>query len=661
MRPPSLLALPALSAVVGLPGVLVGLGLGLGALCLAGCGDKDDGGNTGTVEADADTDSDTDTDTDADTDSDTDIDLDPSTVQDIRTGVVEAGTLVLVEGLVVNGVSAYGLHAQDPAGGEYAGIYLYGGYTALPEGVAVGDEIRAVGTVLEYDDGYSEGTVTMLSTDGYEWEITAAGVGDPAATVLLHEQVVDQEVAEPWENMRVQVGGAVVAEVDGGYWTLDSGVSVYNRLHDYDGGLVAAGATFETIDGVLWYSYDSFRLAPRSNDDLAGYGAPDITDASIYEVQGGSIAEGTPTRVAGVRVTAVAEDGVYVQEVDGGPLSGLYVYLGTGDGAASGLAEGDEIEALGIVQEIEDGTWLDSSTGGFTLTAAGAGILVAELTTVEALAEEGAMAAYEGVLLLVEDLTATGDLDSYGRWEANDSLTVDDYFGAFEGGRIEEGATVESLTGIVVYLSGTYRYEPRDDDDYDGFVEAPPTGADLMLPGDLVVTEIMYNPSVGDTCDDGDCEWIEVYNASEVEVDLRKLVIEMQDSSGSTVDATSVDTETLVAPGGYAVIAASDGSSWTYGFTPAVAWSGEFTLSNTRAHTIVVSNRDEVLDETALYSVEAGAGVSWQLLPEALDSFSNDDASLWCASGEDADGDGDFGTPGAANGDCLVVDTGSAR
>ena len=109
------------------------------------------------------------------------------------------------------------------------------------------------------------------------------------------------------------------------------------------------------------------------------------------------------------------------------------------------------------------------------------------------------------------------------------------------------------------------------------------------------------------------------------------------------------------------VIAASDGSSWTYGFTPAVAWSGELTLSNTRAHAIVVSNRDEVLDETALYSVEAGAGVSWQLLPEALDSFSNDDESLWCASGEDADGDGDFGTPGAANGDCLVVDTGSAR
>ena len=635
---------------------------GLASLAPA-CGDKDEGPDP-VAEADADTDADTDADADADTDADTDADLEPTAVQDIRQGNVAEGTEVLVEGLVVNGVSTYGLHVQDPAGGEYAGIYLYAGYSELPEGVAVGDEVSAQGTYSEYDDGYSEGTVSLLYTEDGFIELTTAGLGAPEPVTLAQEDAADQELAEPWENMLVQLDECVVSEVSGGYWTLESGARVHNRLYTFDGGLVAPGAEFESIAGVLWYSYDAFRVSPRDGEDFAGFVEPELTEATVYEVQGGALEEGTPVLVTGVRVTAVGSSLVYVQEPDGGEHSGVYVYLGDGGGTDSGAAVGDEVTVKAILYEPEDGTYLDASTVGLEITAAGAGELTPQLVTTADLADEATLQAWEGVLVQVAAVTVTDEEDDDGNFEVDDAVLVDDWLASFDGGTLETDATFESLTGVLVFRTESYwddpswRLAPRDEDDYAGFAEAPPSGADLMSPGDLVVTEINYNPSVSGTCDDGDCEWIEVYNASEVEVDLRRLQLAMVDSSGSVVDETSVDETTLVAPGAYAVIAASDGSSWAYSFTPDVAWDEDFSLSNTRAHAIVASNRDGTLDETGLYSVEAGEGVSWQLLPEALDSTSNDDAGNWCASGEDADEDGDYGTPGAANGECLVLDTG---
>ena len=113
-------------------------------LPMLGCRSEEPAPVPSTSEADADTD----TDTDSDTDSDTDADLVITSVFDIRQGEVDEYDEVNVEGLIVTGVSYSGMHCQDPAGGEYSGIYIYTGYDGQPEGVAVGDEISASGTTM---------------------------------------------------------------------------------------------------------------------------------------------------------------------------------------------------------------------------------------------------------------------------------------------------------------------------------------------------------------------------------------------------------------------------------------------------------------------------------------------------------------------------------
>jgi len=615
-------------------------------LPMLGCRSEEPAPVPSTSEADADTD----TDTDSDTDSDTDADLVITSVFDIRQGEVDEYDEVNVEGLIVTGVSYSGMHCQDPAGGEYSGIYIYTGYDGQPEGVAVGDEISASGTYYEYQDDYSEDSVTLIEGDA---DITTAGLGAPDPVDVDEADLVDQETSEPWENVLVSVGAVVVTEVDGAEMTTEGGLSIDDRLHDFAGGLLAPGATFEGVTGVLWYSYDEHRLEPRDDDDFAGYGAPDITTATIYDLQGGTVEDGTPVQVDGVRVTAVAPDGIFVQEVDGGQLSAVYVYLGEDEGEEAGVEEGDEVSVLALFNEPEDGTWLDARTGTITVTSAGAGALDAEVLTTSELAEEETIAAYEGVLVAVENVTVTDPDIGGDQWTIDDDVRIDDIFLDFEDGELEEDATFTKITGVIYYLSEAYRIEPRDSDDFEGFERAPPTGADLLSEGEVIVSEVMFNPDVGGTCDDGECEWIELTNTTGDEIDVDKLVIETYDSSGNLLDETELTDEVLIAAYGQAVIAIGDGSSegWTYEWTPAGSYE-DFTLSNTRSVTLLLGNRDGTLDETALYDSSNDAGVSWQLDVAAHDATSNDDASLWCASTTAIGESGDYGTPGSANDGC---------
>ncbi|NOY27769.1 MAG: hypothetical protein GXP62_18045 [Oligoflexia bacterium] len=162
--------------------------------------------------------------------------------------------------------------------------------------------------------------------------------------------------------------------------------------------------------------------------------------------------------------------------------------------------------------------------------------------------------------------------------------------------------------------------------------EAPaePLSMAEVQPGDLVVSEIMANPSV---CSDATSEWIEVHNTTQQAIDLEGLVLvdvantEGRIGSGSIVDA-----------GGFAVLGIGSADRWCdesvtvdgyYGSTP--KWN------NSGPETVFLTWQGQVIDQSATYDKAASGGASLALPDGAEDT---DDLSLWCVADP---------TPGAAN------------
>jgi len=168
---------------------------------------------------------------------------------------------------------------------------------------------------------------------------------------------------------------------------------------------------------------------------------------------------------------------------------------------------------------------------------------------------------------------------------------------------------------------------------------------DIVPPqaGDVVITELMPNPAA---VDDGEGEWVEVYFAQAADLNGLQL--------GDASDPTSMMVGSAdcipVAAGTYVVFARNADSATNGGLT-GVSYEFGFTLNNT-SETVSVGYDDVVLDEVSYASSEAGASIS--LDSAILDATQNDDATNWCDA-VDAYGDGDLGTPGAANPSCGFI------
>ncbi len=159
-------------------------------------------------------------------------------------------------------------------------------------------------------------------------------------------------------------------------------------------------------------------------------------------------------------------------------------------------------------------------------------------------------------------------------------------------------------------------------------------------PGDLVITEIMQDPAaVGDASG----EWFEIYNASASSIDLDGLVVQDDGTDSFTITGSLV-----LATGDYALLA-NNGDGGTNGGLPSVdyVYSG-FTLDNTEDEIVLMSGPVEI--DRVAYGGRSGfpdpTGASMYLVDVALD---NNVGSNWAEDTWHAYGDGDFGTPGAAN------------
>ncbi|MCS6901188.1 MAG: lamin tail domain-containing protein [Myxococcales bacterium] len=177
--------------------------------------------------------------------------------------------------------------------------------------------------------------------------------------------------------------------------------------------------------------------------------------------------------------------------------------------------------------------------------------------------------------------------------------------------------------------------------------------------GDLIITEIMYNPNAAPTSGSIELgEWFEVYNASSTPYDVRGLQI--GSSNAAELQVIDGPNPLVINPGAYVTFARSADAEQTTGFTPFYSYGSKITFGNSSPDHIrleIATTPPTLLDQVNYTPNSAYSGKSYSLNPTKLSVIDNDSASNFCPAksefGNAHPNDGkDRGTPGAPNDTC---------
>jgi predicted extracellular nuclease len=164
-------------------------------------------------------------------------------------------------------------------------------------------------------------------------------------------------------------------------------------------------------------------------------------------------------------------------------------------------------------------------------------------------------------------------------------------------------------------------------------------------PGDVVINEIMQNPSA---VSDSAGEWFELFNATGSDIDINGWTIEDNDFDSHVI----ANGGPLIIPaGGFLVLGNNGNPATNGGVTVDYAYGSSWFLSNSADEVVLL---DDSLVEIDRVEYDGGPdfpdpnGASMALIDPALDNNVGDN---WCVATTPY-GFGDLGTPGAVN-DCA--------
>jgi hypothetical protein len=168
-----------------------------------------------------------------------------------------------------------------------------------------------------------------------------------------------------------------------------------------------------------------------------------------------------------------------------------------------------------------------------------------------------------------------------------------------------------------------------------------------VLYGDLIISEIMYNPKA---LSDSKGEWIELHNVSAKTLNLKDLLIR-RSSAG---DFHKISADILLSPDDYAVFARADSAVLNPDYV-----TSYISLNNSGDEITISTFGTNGTDGTVICSVDYGAagfdiglnGASLQLDPLITNVEETKIGTNWCAANI-LYSTGDYGTPGSTNTDC---------
>jgi len=179
-----------------------------------------------------------------------------------------------------------------------------------------------------------------------------------------------------------------------------------------------------------------------------------------------------------------------------------------------------------------------------------------------------------------------------------------------------------------------------------------------LAPGELLITEVMARPETAALR----VEWFAVYTPSGRRLSLAGVVLEVGTATNPRTHRIPALLDPGLDPGAYLAIGNGTLSDGISGY----AWP-QMSMADTEA-IITIRCGEAIVDRVAYGATAAGPGAavlgaSWQLssrlIPDAgapVDPASNDTPDQWCAPADDAvyDAQGDRGTPGGPNRECIL-------
>lgn len=558
-------------------------------------------------------------------------------VYDVKQGNVTGR--VRLSDILVTAVSDNGYFVQRVAGDpgydatleeRYSGIFVFNASEPKP---AVGDRVDVEGDVGDF---FGQ---TQLSSSTFT--VVSSGNPPPAPVSVSPDEVATGgSRAAELEAVVVSVGTVTVTNVDlppgpgDSEPTNEVEVEGTLRVNDYlylPEPPLQVNDVIGNLQGVLRFANENSKLEPRGPEDL---GIPPrlsgFDPTTVYATAG--INGAVPPGGFAVLLSRPADQAVTVTLSSGDP--GLTVPASVDIPAGSDRADVPLTAAAPVT------TTVTASYDGVMATAQ---VVVYDDASPRAVTE----LTLDRTAIPVSDTTpATVRIDLPGA-SGGTQVTLQvtpGYLGSVPAmvtvpaGAFEVGfdLTTNTATG-----TGTLSASAPGGSDQVTFtvsdsIERPP-----MAPGDLVITEVHRNPSVGSN--EHEHEWFEVYNPTTDTISVDGLVVtdnnqtQMLSAPGATVP-----------PGGYAVIAFNGNPTQNGGVMPLATYGANPNLllanGDDEIHISYMGTEIDVVDWSGTWP--GGQGVSMCLkFPYAAD---NNDAAAWGDS-VGAFGDGDQGSPGVAS------------
>ncbi len=340
-----------------------------------------------------------------------------------------------------------------PAGSVFESItgvvyHVYGNYTLLcrkPE-----DLVLATGAPLI---GYSYAPMPPQPADTVMVTITIVDDGTVVESVLYYQLNGGEFYDAPLEHL----GGA----------------SYLGRIPPQPLG-TTVGFYITATDNIGQTSYEP----ENAPSEVVSYSVVQSVPATIYDVQftadpGPNSTYPSPMESLLVTITGVVTEDhshssthIHIQDDadpqgTGGAWNGIYVY----DAGAYSPAVGDKVQITGQISEYFGKTEI-GDLASYTLLSSGHDLPPVECTTAELGFEDPASEPYEGVYVMVRDVTVTNPDDGFGNWHIDDgSGTAQvDVSGTYSY-EPQLNDHIDYIQGVIDYSYDQYEIELRGDDD----------------------------------------------------------------------------------------------------------------------------------------------------------------------------------------------------
>lgn len=346
----------------------------------------------------------------------------------------------------------HGYYVADQEGGEFSGIAISIDATEETNFVP-GDVLDLTGELVEFFC-FSQVSVATYTAGT---PITAPAAVEVAPSALG---------AEANEGRLVTVKDVTVIEAAGGGTFAVTGGFVVD--HDFDFFLTMdVGANYD-VTGVVKWSFNSWRLMPRTTNDIRKLGGGTGTEITAIQSGADSVdctANEIQNFAAGLQVTGV----VTTARLDlAATLHGYFISDGTQDdysgiqfavnkNLATNFSVGDVVTLTGRHVEFFCMTQLTADTVDLVTDSA---LTAPEPRVIAKGLSDADLEKLEGMLVTMEDVTVTGETE-FGEAETDGGVLIDK---RLMGSAFVVPATdteFASVSGIMHYSFSRYRIAPR--------------------------------------------------------------------------------------------------------------------------------------------------------------------------------------------------------